>query len=559
MSDGRASPGAPKTSEPFQKWLQSQGEAVDEDEKEPECGECDESEENPRDLPLWLAVHRVRTEWKGLAGTLYWHPKHGFQVVGVNKNSRVGCQRACIQCDKATRELTEALCPKCGGKREVQKQCEIFDADTDKQCTNTSNHNDNGVHVCNKHFVAADPKVRGCLQCQVEPKSHSRADGLCKGCVKSNKHAATIAEQRIALEELMAQEGIAEWPGAENAAYRTRYATLNRMNGYRPHVVLRSGNQLQAVKACEERGCCNFAHSNPDTGERRLCRQHGGGLRCRGPREGVSCPLGHAIAERTAKRSIWYEGMCVRCFCEANPNEPRAINAKKWFKARENEVVQVLKAAFPDRYWTLDKGFAKGVLQRPDMRLNGRHRIVLVEIDEDSHRSYDCGKEREREAVFFANAAIGTVIVMLRFNPDAYTDYSGVRHPSCFIFNSDIGTWIVNPAERGQWTARCNELVAAVRNYLDPKTYVPPPQDDRVIFSHELFYDDISGAPEGEAERARAKKRKLGKQRARQTAKAVAASAAASAASSASSAGSSSSSTLPVPDSSSSSSDDDLD
>jgi hypothetical protein len=175
-------------------------------------------------------------------------------------------------------------------------------------------------------------------------------------------------------------------------------------------------------------------------------------------------------------------------------------------------VVSVLKEAFPDRHWILDKGFAKGVAERPDMRLNARHRrIVLVEIDEDSHRSYECAKERAREAVFLANAPLGAEIVMLRFNPDSYEDYDGIKHPSCFKFNQEFGTTIVEPKQRKQWEARCADLIAAVENYLNPETDVPPPEDDRVIFSAELFYDNISGAPVGDAEHARAKFRKLGK------------------------------------------------
>ena len=105
---------------------------------------------------------------------------------------------------------------------------------------------------------------------------------------------------------------------------------------------------------------------------------------------------------------------------------------------------------------------------------------------------------------------------MLRFNPDAYTDYNGIKHPSCFKFNPDTGTVIVNPTQKKQWITRCNVLIAAVTNYLDPSTDIPPPEPDRVIFSQELFYDNISAAPDGETERARARLRALGKKRKRE-------------------------------------------
>ena len=151
------------------------------------------------------------------------------------------------------------------------------------------------------------------------------------------------------------------------------------------------------------------------------------------------------------------------------------------------------------------------------MRINARHRrIVIVEVDENSHRGYICSKERAREGIFFSNAPLGATLVMLRFNPDAYADYDGIKHPSCFMFNPKSGTVVVDPKQRKQWDARCADLIAAVQNYLDPSTEVPPPEEDRVIFSAELFYDNVSGAPQGDADRARAKFRKLGKFRAEQ-------------------------------------------
>lgn len=476
-----------------------------------------ESEDNPKGLPIWNATRGSRG-WKGEAGVLYWHPKHKFQVVGVTHTGKVLFSRACIVCDKQTRGYKETHCGKCGGKGQVRHQCEILvdDSTGEKQCTNRAYHKDDGIHKCQKHYVASNLAERACPQCQSSLRSHTREDGLCKDCVRKNKVAVHLDAQRLALEALMKSEGIEEWPGSEAAKPKTRYAALNHLDGYRPYVAVLSGKN--STRACGKRGCCNHAVTNPDTGEKMWCSQHGGGRRCQGVDKEEGCPLGRAIAEPNSKQAIWYDGLCVKCFCDAFPNEPRAINAKRWFKAREQEVVAVLKEAFPGRHWILDKGFAKGVLQRPDMRLNGRHRrIVIVEIDEDSHRSYECAKERAREAVFFANAPLGAEIVMLRFNPDSYEDYDGIKHPSCFKFNPTTGTVIVDPKQRKQWRNRCADLISAIKNYLNPETEVPPPEEDRVIFSAELFYDNISGAPVGDAERARAKKHRIGKFRAAQT------------------------------------------
>jgi hypothetical protein len=506
------SPCAPRS--PCEDENKNEDENDDEDSDE-ESTTASHSEDNPKGLPLWNTTMGNKNTWKGEAGVLYWHPIHRFQVVGYNNTGKVGFRRACIVCDKMTTSQKETHCAKCGGKAEVKKQCEILvhDSTGEKQCTNFSRYNDAGIHKCQKHYVASNPAERGCPQCQVERKSKSRDDGLCPNCICKNKVDSQRDAQRPALEALMKSEGIEEWPGVEYAQPKTRYAALNKQDGHRPHVVVLAGKH--AKKACGERGCCKVAVTNPDTGEYKWCTQHGGGRRCKGANEEVGCPLGRSISEPNSKYHKSYDGLCVKCFCDAFPNDPRAIEAKKWHKAREQEVVSVLKEAFPTRHWILDKGFAKGVLQRPDMRINARHRrIVIVEIDEDSHRSYECAKERAREAVFLANAPLGAEIVMLRFNPDSYEDYDGIKHPSCFKFNPKIGIVTVHPKQRKQWEARCADLIAAVQNYLNPETEVPPPQDDRVIFSAELFYDNISGAPVGDAERARAKFRKLGKMKA---------------------------------------------
>ena len=217
-----------------------------------------------------------------------------------------------------------------------------------------------------------------------------------------------------------------------------------------------------------------------------------------------------------------YDHRCVKCFCASFPNDPRAINAKKWLKAREQTVVAVLTAAFPQYRWTLDRAFAVGVLVRPDARVAVGDRVVLVEIDEDSHRSYECSKERARETEFYRHQSKGATLVMIRFNPDAYVDLGGAEHASCFKYNKASGTVVVDPAQKTQWTARCDTLVDTVAYFLDPLEYVPTPTEagqDRLILTTELFYDNIADMPEAERDKVLARKKAIGKKRKREAEK----------------------------------------
>ena len=148
--------------------------------------------------------------------------------------------------------------------------------------------------------------------------------------------------------------------------------------------------------------------------------------------------------------------------------------------------------------------------------------MILVEIDEESHRPYSCSLERARETAFYRHRSKGVTIVMIRFNPDAYVDYVGKNHPSCFKYNKVSGTVVVNPAQKAQWTARCETLVATVAYFLDPLEYVPTPEEagqDRLILTTELFYDDIADMPEAERDKVLARKKVIGKKRKREAEK----------------------------------------
>jgi hypothetical protein len=219
---------------------------------------------------------------------------------------------------------------------------------------------------------------------------------------------------------------------AKDAVEKVVYWHVSGQTKYAPHRVVKIGGKYEI--ACEE--CNQAAFSNAEGGERRFCKTHGGGRRCPGVVGGDGqCPLG--IAVNLGKRDI-YDGRCVRCFCASFPNDERAKNARGWVHAKEQAVRKVLERAFPNYNWTFDKSFTHRTFVvgvntrfRPDARVTKGDRVIIVEVDEHSHRGYLCAKEREREQSFVLQNRSKTV-VMIRLNPDAYTDYAGARHPTCF-------------------------------------------------------------------------------------------------------------------------------
>jgi hypothetical protein len=355
-----------------------------------------------------------------------------------------------------------------------------------------------GVNWQNKKWIGA---VMNHLTGKVEFTKYYDDDDVCFEALTvlkdriTNEFEAEMAKRKAANPLL---DGLERAPAKiEDAVKKTVYWHVSKQTKYAPYRIVKIGGKYEI--ACEE--CNQKAFSNAEGGEARFCIAHGGGWRCPGIVGGDGqCPLGYSI--QRCERDI-YDGRCVRCFCRSFPNDERAKRARGWVHAKEQAVRKVLEAAFPDYNWTFDKSstsrtFVVGVNTRlrPDARAARGDRVIIVEVDEHSHRSYLCAKEREREQSFVLQNRSKTV-VMIRLNPDAYTDYSGARRPSCFTSpTKEHPTVHVPPKQKKQWRKRCEELVDAVRTLTDPDFELPPKQEDRPLLICELFYDNVNATPE---------------------------------------------------------------
>jgi hypothetical protein len=320
-------------------------------------------------------------------------------------------------------------------------------------------------------------------------------------------HAALRAEERARFEAEVAKRmaadpkltGLPRAPAkAADATPRTVYWHVYKDTKYVPYRAVVNGKANHHYRpACQD--CHQMAFPNVPKGPATHCKQHGGGRRCKGHDKG-ECPLGFSV--QLGKRDI-YDGRCSRCFCHSFPNDPRAARARSSVHAREHATTDELKKHFPDYNWVFDKTFSHRTFLvgvntrfRPDARVTQGDRVIIIEIDEQSHRGYLCSKEREREESFVKQNRNKTV-VMIRFNPDSYIDYEGVRHPSCFTDpTKDTQVTHLHPKRKADWDTRIRELVNTIRNVLDPKFPLPPKQEDRPLLICELFYDDVMATPE---------------------------------------------------------------
>jgi hypothetical protein len=334
--------------------------------------------------------------------------------------------------------------------------------------------------------------------------------------VAKGKVAAHKKSKDPQLEKLLTLPGVREARNnnGDGWASGVKYAMQSRKRGKNWGLYILSGKRPQP--ACQHPDCVQLAQPAPGKGATH-CRQHGGGPRCKGsdpknePHQ--DCP---ALPYPTSV--VWpggkadhYKGRCVSCFIRTDPNHPLSKAASKYQMARQHKVIEVLGRAFPGYKWSIDRAFCVGVKRRPDAKVRTADRILIVEIDEDSHKAYKCPDERERE-LEMRNRADGAEICMIRFNPDGYEcPRTGKRVPSCFKFCApprnydDIpeaqrspkwGTTTLDPKQSAEWDARCNALCAWVSCLIDPNDpaympKIPRPQTDRYIWTVELYYDHV--------------------------------------------------------------------
>lgn len=113
------------------------------------------------------------------------------------------------------------------------------------------------------------------------------------------------------------------------------------------------------------------------------------------------------------------QGYCARCSVYMIPDAPTS----RRFKTREMAVYEFLKKTFPECDITHDRR-VECHAYRPDFVLDRGSHIIVIEIDENQHKSYDTSCDNKRLMSIFQGLGCRPM-VMIRFNPDAYTKHRG--------------------------------------------------------------------------------------------------------------------------------------
>jgi len=175
-----------------------------------------------------------------------------------------------------------------------------------------------------------------------------------------------------------------------------------------------------------------------------------------------------------------YDGYCMRCFMYTFPDKPVARN----YKTKEFSVVDYITKEFPEYVWITDKIIQDGCSKkRPDLLLDLGYQVIIVEIDENQHKTYECSCDNKR--LMELSQDVGhRPIVFIRFNPDEYISKEGQKVKSCWSTNG-YGINIVSPKCKNDWETRLENLKEQIEYWTTPEN-----KTDKTVEVVQLYYDE---------------------------------------------------------------------
>lgn len=175
-----------------------------------------------------------------------------------------------------------------------------------------------------------------------------------------------------------------------------------------------------------------------------------------------------------------YQGYCFRCFINIFPDHELVRN----HKTKERAVADYIRENFSEYTITLDKRIDYGCsAKKPDIYIDFGEYVLIVEIDENQHKSDQYSCENKRMMILFQDAGLRP-LVMIRFNPDQYYDKDGKSIASCWGYTEERGLCHVKPNKKKEWEERLQVLRNTVKEKIEYNG-----ERKNVDLIH-LFYDE---------------------------------------------------------------------
>jgi len=169
-----------------------------------------------------------------------------------------------------------------------------------------------------------------------------------------------------------------------------------------------------------------------------------------------------------------YKGYCAYCFTHLFPDEP----VSRLYKNKERLVGEYIKEQFKDITLTFDKKIAGSCIkQRPDIYIDMGFQYIIIEVDENQHKSDNYSCENKRLMLIY-NALEYRKMVVIRFNPDAYIDKKYGKIAGCINKYGKIKS-----CKKNEWNNRLKKLKECVDKYIKNEI-------EKAVQIEYLFYDE---------------------------------------------------------------------
>jgi hypothetical protein len=144
----------------------------------------------------------------------------------------------------------------------------------------------------------------------------------------------------------------------------------------------------------------------------------------------------------------------------------------------QNIIMQFIKNHFADKVYILfDTTIPNGRSTRhPDIFIDMGTYVIIIEIDENQHKTYSIDKEKKRYDDII-NDLQSKPVIFIRFNPHFYKNNKKTIYSYWMQGNK------TNPKYLDDWNNRLNELKNTVEYYINNS----PQKDIEII---KLFYDN---------------------------------------------------------------------
>jgi hypothetical protein len=148
-------------------------------------------------------------------------------------------------------------------------------------------------------------------------------------------------------------------------------------------------------------------------------------------------------------------------------------------------VADHIREQFQDLTVILDKRIQDGCSsRRPDILIDVGEYTIIIEIDENQHKTYDCSCENKRLMELFQDTG-NRPMTMIRFNPDEYINIQNEKISSCWEYTKEKGLCIIKKSKQQEWQHRLDILTKHIQ-------YISNNRTDKEIDVIHLLYDGWS-------------------------------------------------------------------